>query len=52
LSEIKRAIKAKEGVRIDDKEITGLIRNLIDASFLTKEGKMYRPTNSLIAKAF
>lgn len=51
-SEIKRAIEAKEGVRIDDKEVTGLIRNLIDASFLAKEGEIYRPTDALIAKAF
>jgi hypothetical protein len=51
-SEINRAIKAKEGVKIEDKEVTGLIRNLIDASFLTKEGEMYRPIIALIAKAF
>lgn len=51
-SDIKRAIEAKEGVRIDDKEVTGLIKNLVNASFLIKEGEVYKPTDILITKAF
>ncbi|WP_281351098.1 AAA family ATPase [Acidianus brierleyi] len=51
-SESKRAIEAKEGVRIDDKKLTELLQNLIDASFLIKENEIYRPADILIEKAF
>ncbi|MGC9113347.1 hypothetical protein [Acidilobus sp.] len=32
--------------------MTLLIRNLVDASFLAKEGDLYRPADVLIRRAF
>ncbi|AWR96062.1 ATP-binding protein [Acidianus brierleyi] len=50
--EAKIALEAKEGVRIDDKRFTQLLNNLVKASFLIKEGEIYKPTDVLIEKAF
>ena len=51
-SEAKNAIEAKEGVRIDDKRFTELLNNLVKASFLVKEGEIYKPADVMIGKAF
>ncbi|WP_291765697.1 AAA family ATPase [Caldivirga sp. UBA161] len=51
-SGVKRFLEAREGYRIDDKKVTELLQNLVDASFLTKENEMYKPSDPLIAKAF
>lgn len=51
-SDVKRALEAREGARVDDKQVTLLIRNLVDASFLTREGDLYRPADVLIRRAF
>ncbi|ADY02263.1 ATPase [Vulcanisaeta moutnovskia 768-28] len=51
-SDVKRILEAREGYRVDDKKITELLQNLVDASFLIKEGDIYRPSDPLITKAF
>ena len=51
-SDVKRAIEAKEGISVDDKEVTNLIKNLVDTSFLMKEDEIYRPADVLMANAF
>ena len=51
-SEAKRAVEAKEGVRIDDKKITQLLENLVDVSFLVNQNDMYRPSDVIIEKVF
>ncbi|EHP70086.1 hypothetical protein MetMK1DRAFT_00005880 [Metallosphaera yellowstonensis MK1] len=52
MSEAKRAVEAKEGVRIDDKKITQLLENLVDVSFLVNENDMYRPSDVIMEKVF
>ena len=51
-SDVKRAIEAKEGISVDDKEVSSLIKNLVDSSFLTKEGEIYKPADILMSNAF
>ncbi|MEM0013676.1 MAG: ATP-binding protein [Saccharolobus sp.] len=50
--EAKNAIEAKEGTRIDDKRFTELLNNLVKASFLVKEGEVYKPADVMISVAF
>ena len=51
-SDVKRMLTAKEGYEVDDKKVTELLQNLVDASFLTKENDLYKPSDPLIARAF
>ncbi|GGP22209.1 hypothetical protein GCM10007981_17350 [Thermocladium modestius] len=51
-SDVKRAIEAKEGARIDDKRLTELISNLVKASFLVADNGAYKPADVLIEKVF
>jgi hypothetical protein len=51
-SEAKTAIEVKEGVKIDDKRFTELLDNLVKASFLVKEGELYKPADIMIGKTF
>ncbi|MEM0463211.1 ATP-binding protein [Pyrobaculum sp.] len=51
-SELKRAVEASEGRRINDAEITRLLKNLVDYGFLEKRGDLYCPPDPLIAAAF
>ncbi|WP_243677870.1 hypothetical protein [Vulcanisaeta distributa] len=51
-SDVKRMLEAKEGYRIDDKKVTELLQNLVDSSFLVKDGDIYKPSDPLITRAF
>jgi len=51
-NDIRRALEAQEGLKVDDKKVTELIQNLVDASFLVKDGEEYRPADVLIGQAF
>ncbi|ADN50604.1 AAA family ATPase [Vulcanisaeta distributa] len=51
-SDVKRMLMAKEGYEVDDKKVTELLQNLMDASFLIKENDLYKPSDPLIARAF
>jgi hypothetical protein len=51
-SDVKRAIEAKEGISVDDKEVTNLIKNLVDSSFLMKEDEIYRPADVIMTRVF
>ncbi|BDC17640.1 ATP-binding protein [Acidianus sp. HS-5] len=51
-SEAKNAIESKEGTKINDKRFTELLNNLVKASFLTKEGEIYKPADVMIGLAF
>ncbi|WP_243670993.1 MULTISPECIES: hypothetical protein [Vulcanisaeta] len=45
-------LEAREGYRIDDKKVTELLQNLVDSSFLVKDGDIYKPSDPLITRAF
>ena len=45
-------LAAREGYEVDDKKVTELLQNLVDASFLTKENDLHKPSGPLIARAF
>ncbi|GAB6944011.1 hypothetical protein [Vulcanisaeta sp. JCM 14467] len=49
---LKGREEAREGYEVDDKKVTELLQNLVDASFLTKENDLYKPSDPLIARAF
>ena len=51
-SDVKRMLAVREGYEVDDKKVTELLQNLMDALFLTKENDLYRPSDLLIARAF
>lgn len=51
-SDVKRALELKEGIKIDDKKINQLIKNLVDSSFLKKVNDHYEPADKLIKYAF
>ncbi|AEA12455.1 ATPase [Thermoproteus uzoniensis 768-20] len=51
-SEVKRGLEAREGRTINDAEVTKLLRNLVDYSFLERRGDLYCPADPLIARAF
>lgn len=50
--DVKTAIEVAEGRKVDDKRVTELIENLVDASFLKKTDDIYEPTDPLIAQVF
>ncbi|MEM1598143.1 MAG: ATP-binding protein [Pyrobaculum sp.] len=51
-SEIKRALEVAEGREINDAEVTKLIKNLVNYSFLEKFGDVYCPPDPVIGEAF
>ncbi|MEZ0247646.1 MAG: ATP-binding protein [Thermoproteus sp.] len=51
-SDVKRALEAAEGRAINDAEVSKLIKNLVDYSFLEKVDDGYCPPDPLIREAF
>lgn len=51
-SEIKSALEASEGREISDSEIYNYLNNLVESSWIVKQGELYCAAEKLISRAF
>ena len=49
---LKKLLRLRRELALMIKRLTNLIKNLVDSSFLIKEGEIYRPADVLMTNAF